>query len=192
MTVRLLAFSGSSRRESINQRLLNVAITSAREAGAEVTELRLAQDMLPLYDGDLEAAGGLPAAARTLKDQFAQHDGFLIATPEYNGFFSPLLKNTIDWVSRPLSGAPAPFAGKTAALFAASPGGLGGIRVLPHVRLLLSNLGVTVTPAQMALGRGEEAFGTDGRLVDAGQQAMLEKCVTELLSLTHAMKQTHG
>jgi NAD(P)H-dependent FMN reductase len=192
MTVRLLAFSGSSRRESINQRLLNVAVASARAAGAEVTELHLAQDLLPLYDGDLEDRGGLPAAARTLKEQFAQHDGFLIASPEYNGFFSPLLKNTIDWVSRPLTGAPAPFAGKTAALFAASAGGLGGIRGLPHLRLLLSNLGVTVTPAQLALGRAEEAYGADGRLADAGQQAMLDKCVAELLNLTRAMKQDRG
>jgi NAD(P)H-dependent FMN reductase len=108
----------------------------------------------------------------------------LIASPEYNGFFTPLLKNTIDWVSRPVAGAPSPFAGKTAALFAASGGGLGGIRGLPHLRLLLSNLGVHVAAGQFALARADQAFGGDGKLADAGQQALLETCIADLLRLT--------
>ncbi len=188
MTVRLLAFCGSARRDSINRRLLGLAVAHARSLGAEVTELALTPSLLPLYDGDLEAAEGLPAAARELKAQFAGHDGFLIASPEYNGFFTPLLKNTIDWVSRPLADAPPPFAGKTAALFAASAGVLGGIRGLPHLRLLLSNLGVTVAPGQMALGRADQAYAADGQLADASQRAMLEKCVADLLRLTTGLK----
>lgn len=188
MTVRLLAFCGSARRDSVNRRLLAAGMVAARRAGAEVTSLDLTRELLPLYDGDAEAAQGLPPAALELKRQFAAHDGFLIATPEYNGFFTPLLKNTLDWVSRPLEGSPPPFAGKAAGLLAASPGAQGGLRGLPHLRLLLSNLGVTVSPAQMALGNAEQAFTTDGRLADPGQQAMLEKCVAELVRLATALK----
>jgi NAD(P)H-dependent FMN reductase len=188
MTIRLLAFSGSSRTGSLNRRLLGVAVAAARAAHAEVTELSIAPNLLPLYDGDLEQATGLPAAVRELKAQFAAHDGFLIASPEYNGFFTPLLKNTLDWISRPLPGAPAPFAGKTAALFAASAGALGGIRGLPHLRLLLSNLGVIVAPGQMALGRADQAVGADARLTDAAQQTLLEKCIADHAALTRAIQ----
>jgi chromate reductase len=188
MPVRLLAFCGSARRESCNRRLLAAAVSAARGAGVDVTELDLRADLLPLYDGDLEAQHGLPPAARELKQLFAAHDGFLIASPEYNGFFPPLLKNALDWVSRPAPDLPAPYAGKTAGLLAASPGALGGIRCLPHLRLLLSNLGVTVAPTQMALGRADQAFAADGRLADAAQQAMLEKTVADLIRLTAAIK----
>jgi chromate reductase len=188
MAVKLLALCGSARRDSINGRLLALAVAAARASGAEVTECALTTDLLPLFDQDREAAEGIPAAAMELKVAFQAHDGLLIASPEYNGFFSPLLKNAIDWVSRPVAGAPSPFAGKTAALFAASGGALGGIRGLPHLRLLLSNLGVQVAAGQMALAKAEQAYGADGRLADAGQQAMLEKCVADLLRLTAGLK----
>ena len=188
MPVRLLAFCGSARRESCNRRLLAAAVSAARGAGATVTEFDLRADLLPLYDGDLEAQHGLPPAARELKQLCAAHDGFLIASPEYNGFFPPLLKNALDWVSRPAPDLPAPYAGKTAGLLAASPGALGGIRCLPHLRLLLSNLGVTVAPAQMALGRADQAFAADGSLIDANQQGMLDKAVADLIRLTAAIK----
>ncbi|MCF8149525.1 MAG: NAD(P)H-dependent oxidoreductase [Burkholderiaceae bacterium] len=188
MKVRLLAFCGSARKESHSRRLLAAAVTAARASGAAVTELELCSDLLPMYDGDLEAAHGLPAAALELKALFADHDGFLIASPEYNGFFPPLLKNTLDWVSRPAPDMPAPYAGKSAGLLAASPGALGGVRCLPHLRLLLSNLGVTVSPAQLALGRADQAFAGDGSLIDAGQQKMLDTLVADLIRLTAAIK----
>lgn len=188
MSVRLLAFCGSARKESVNRRLLAAAISAARAAGASVTELDLRSDLLPIYDGDLEAQHGLPAAAFELKTQFAAHDGFLIASPEYNGFFSPLLKNTLDWVSRPAANTPAPYAGKTAAVLAASPGTLGGIRCLPHLRLLLTNLGVTVSPSQLALGHADTAFAGDSRLADGHQQQSLDKLVADLIRLTAAIK----
>ena len=184
MSIKLLALCGSARRESINGRLLKVAVGLARAAGAEVTEYGLTTDLLPLFDEDREAAGGLPAAALELKAAFSAHDGLLIASPEYNGFFTPLLKNSIDWVSRPVAGASSPFAGKTACLMAASAGALGGIRGLPHLRLLLSNLGVHVAAGQMALARADQAFDATGNLADAGQRAMLERCVADMLRLT--------
>ena len=188
MSVRLLAFCGSARKESNNRRLLAAAVAAARAAGATVTELDLHHDLLPLYDGDLEALQGLPAAALELKAEFAGHDGFLIASPEYNGFFPPLLKNALDWVSRPAPGTPEPYLGKTAGLLAASPGALGGIRCLPHLRLLLTNLGVTVSPAQMALASADRAFADDGSLADANRQRMLDKVLADLIRLTAAIK----
>lgn len=82
---------------------------------------------------------------------------------------------------------PAPYAGKTAGILGASPGALGGIRCLPHLRLLLSNLGVTVSPAQMALGRADQAFAVDGSLADAVQRGMLDKTAADLIRLTAAV-----
>ena len=130
----------------------------------------------------------MPAAALELKAQFAAHDGFLIASPEYKGFFSPLLKNTLDWVSRPAPDAPTPYAGKTAGLLAASPGALGGIRCLPHLRLLLTNLGVTVSPAQLALGHADQAFDSAGNLGAPNQQKLLEQVVADLIRLATAIR----
>lgn len=185
--IKLLAFAGSARRDSLNRQLLNAAVASARNQGAEVTVLELKSDTLPLYDGELET-NGLPAKVIDLKRLFAAHDGLLIASPEYNMFFSPLLKNTIDWLSRPApTGVPNPLAGKTAALFSTSPGAFGGLRALPFVRLLLSKLGVLVAPGELAVGNGPAAIG-DGVLSDEKQQQALDKVVAELIALTRNVK----
>ena len=186
-SIKLLAFAGSARRDSLNRKLLAAAVASARAQGAEVTVLDLQSDTLPLYDGDLEAAG-MPAEVIALKKQFAAHDGFLIASPEYNLFFSPLFKNTIDWLSRPAPGdVPNPVTGKTAALLSTSPGAFGGLRALPFVRLLLSKLGVLVAPGELAVGSGQTAIG-DGRLNDEKQQQMLTQTVGDLIALTCSLK----
>jgi NAD(P)H-dependent FMN reductase len=185
--VRLLAFAGSGRKDSINRRLLAAAVAIAKAQGAEVTVLDLKADTLPLYDGDLEAAG-MPAKVLELKHLFAAHDGFLIASPEYNSFFTPLMKNTIDWLSRPApAGTPEPLGGKTAAIFGTSPGALGGIRGLPYLRLLLSKLGVLVSPNELAVGNGGQAIGED-RLNDPKMQQALERVVGDLIRLTAARK----
>ena len=130
MSTQLLAFSGSLRAESFNTRLAFLAADLAESKGAVVTRLKLQDLNLPMFDEDSEAASGLPAGAKGLKDLMRAHDGFLIATPEYNGFMSGALKNAIDWATRPEEGHPPLdcFAGKTAGIMAASPGGLGGIR----------------------------------------------------------------
>lgn len=187
MQIKLLAFSGSSRRASYNGRLLALAIEAARAQGAEVTHLDLRQLALPIYDGDLEAESGLPAGALVFREAIAAHHALLVASPEYNGLFSPLLKNAIDWASRPLAGQPSPFAGCVAGLLAASPGALGGIRGLPVVRQLFNTLGVLVTPAQMALPRADLAFDDAGQLRDAGQGKQLARVVGELLATTQAL-----
>ncbi len=101
---RVLAFAGSARVDSYNSKLVKVAAEGVRGAGAEVTLIDLRDFPLPLFDQDLEAAGGLPDNARELKEIMLKHDGLLIAAPEYNSSITPLLKNTIDWVSRPSDG----------------------------------------------------------------------------------------
>ena len=197
MQIKVLAISGSSRQGSFNTRLLEAAISAARAQGVEVSEVIITQlDLrtleLPLYDGDLEAASGLPEGAIVLKNALAAHHAVLIASPEYNGFFSPLLKNAIDWASRPQAGQPSPFGGKVGALLAASQGALGGIRGLPAVRQLLSNLGMLVIPGQMALPSAQKAFDTAGGLLDPAQQQMLERVVIELLNTARALQVTKG
>ncbi|MBP6422128.1 MAG: NAD(P)H-dependent oxidoreductase [Propionivibrio sp.] len=185
MKTRLLAISGSSRQDSVNKRLLNTATDIARKQGAEVNVLDLRTLALPLYDGDLEAASGLPEGCLHLKQAIREHHALLVASPEYNGFFTPLLKNSIDWATRPQEGVPSPFPGKVAAIIAASPGALGGIRGLPALRILLSGIGVLVTPGQMSLPLAHKAFDEKGDLINPQQQKMLEGVVGELLRTVH-------
>jgi NAD(P)H-dependent FMN reductase len=174
VSVRILAFAGSARRDSVNKKVLQAAVAGAREAGAEVSVLDLADYPMPLYDGDLEAGDGLPEHAHGLKEAFRAHHGLLLACPEYNGSITPLLKNTLDWVTRPADREEpilAAFDGKVAGLVAASPGGLGGLRGLVHVRQILSGIRVHVIPEQHALARAGEAFDAHGRLSDPNADA---------------------
>jgi chromate reductase, NAD(P)H dehydrogenase (quinone) len=154
-TIQLLAFAGSLRTHSFNQGVLSHLVAGAEAAGAKVLRPEPGTLALPLYDGDLEAASGLPAKARAWQQLMAAHDGFLIAAPEYNGSITPLLKNAIDWASRPVTGASdsgrAVYEGRVAGLVGASQGALGGLRGLRHVREILTNLGVVVVPQQLAV-----------------------------------------
>ncbi len=180
---RILAFGGSLRRDSFNQKLAAVAAAGAREAGAEVTLIALRDFPLPVFDQDLEDAEGMPAAARALKQLFREHDGLLIAAPEYNSSITAALKNALDWVSRAETDDEPPlvaFTGKTAALCAASPGALGGLRGLVHVRAILGNIGVTVLPDQVAVSKAHEAFAADGTLSDPKQAARVQKLGAQL------------
>src|SRR5688500_15705787 len=115
---KILAFAGSTRVESYNKKLVRIAIEGARAAGAEVTHIDLRDLPLPVFDEDLESSSGLPENARKLKELFLNHQGLLISAPEYNSSITGVLKNTLDWVSRPASGEAslAAFAGKVAAL----------------------------------------------------------------------------
>ncbi len=169
---KILAFAGSARRDSFNKKLVRIAARGAEEAGAEVTLLDLADFPLPLYDGDLEAEQGIPENAKALKELFLAHQGLLLSCPEYNSSITPLLKNTIDWVSRPFEGEQplAAYKNKVCALMSASPGGLGGLRGLVHVRAILQNIGVIVLPKQMAISQANNAFADDGALNDSKQQ----------------------
>ena len=176
ITPRILAFAGSTRTDSYNKRLVKIAAAGARTAGVEVTLIDLRDFPLPIFDGDLEARDGLPANGRKLKDLFLAHHGLLISAPEYNSSITAVLKNTIDWVSRPVPDeAPlACFDGKVACLMSASPGALGGLRGLVHVRAILGNIKVLVLPDQIAISKANEAFNPDGSLKDPKQQAAVE------------------
>jgi chromate reductase len=174
---KILAFAGSTRKESYNKMLVRIAVQGARTAGADVTALDLRDYPLPLFDQDLEKEAGMPDNGQKLKKMFIEHGGFLISSPEYNSSITAVLKNAIDWVSRPAPGE-APlvgFTGKVASLMAASPGALGGLRGLVHLRSILGNIGVIVLPEQIAISRAFEAFNENGTLKDAKQQAGIEK-----------------
>lgn len=166
---KILAFSGSLRAESFNQKLVKIAAEGAREAGAQVTVISLKDFPMPLYDQDLEDASGKPEKAKELKKLFLEHDALLISSPEYNGMISAAMKNALDWVSRadsadePILSA---FLGKTAAILSASPGGYGGARSLGFLRPFLENIKVTVIEDQYSLPNAHEAFDQSGGLVD--------------------------
>jgi chromate reductase len=180
---KILAFAGSTGSKSFNKKLVKVAAAAARAAGAEVTEVDLKDYPLPLYDSDLEAKDGLPANAKKLQELMKAHRGLLISSPEYNSSISGVLKNTIDWLTRTEKAEPslACFEGKVAALLAASPGALGGLRGLVTVRSILSNIKVLVLPDQVAVGKAHEAFGDDGKLKDAKQQKSIDGLAAELV-----------
>jgi NAD(P)H-dependent FMN reductase len=174
---KILAMAGSMRVGSYNKKLVRIAAEGSRKAGADVTVIDLNDYQLPLYHGDEEKAHGVPELAQKLKKLFIQHDGFLFSCPEYNSSVSGVFKNAIDWVSRPEKSDPfylVAYKGKTAAIMSASPGALGGLRGLVHVRSLLENIGVMVIPDQLAVVKANEAFSEDGNLKD---QKQLEKAL---------------
>jgi len=185
-TPRLLLFAGSTREGSFNRKLVRAAAGLATAAGAAVTTVELRDLPMPLYDGDLEERAGIPEHAQRLKTLLVAHDGFLLASPEYNSSIPGVLKNAIDWVSRAAPGeAPlAAFRGKVAALVSASPGALGGLRALVHVRAILSAIDVLVIPEQFALGRAHEAFDEAGALKDPKQTVALKRVVDRLVLVT--------
>ncbi len=170
---KILAFSGSLRAGSYNQKLVKIAAEGAREAGAAVTVITLSDFPMPVFDEDLENAEGKPESAQRLKQLFYEHDGLLIASPEYNSMITGALKNAIDWVSRPDSEDEKPlsaFVGKTAAIISASPGGYGGSRSLGFLRPFLENIKVKVLEPQFSLPKAHEAFDEQDRLKDAAQE----------------------
>jgi NAD(P)H-dependent FMN reductase len=183
--VRIVAFAGSLRSGSFNKKLIKIAASGARAAGAEVTEIDLRDIPMPLYDGDVEREHGLPPNAKVFKRLLIEHHGFLISSPEYNSAVSGVLKNAIDWASRPEPNEPslAAFKGKIAGLVSASPGQLGGIRGLAVLRSILSNIGVIVIPTQMAINRANDAFEPDDALKDERQQAAVESVGAEVVGI---------
>jgi len=183
---KILAFAGSTRTESFNKKLVKIAAAGARKAGAQVTYVDLKDFPMPIYDGDLEVEQGLSDNVKKFKTLLIEHDGFLISAPEYNSGISGVLKNTIDWASRPLTAEVSTdcFSGKIAVIMSASPGVLGGLRGLVQVRSILSNLQVLVLPQQMAIPKANEAFNTDGTLKDIKQQSTIEvlgRSLTEII-----------
>lgn len=187
--LRVLAFSGSNRGASFNDRLVGVAADAAEGAGAAVTRLRLADLPIPLFSEDLEAESGMPENARVFKQHLIDHHAFLISCPEYNSSITPALKNALDWASRRQGEEASMIAyrGKVAGLLAASPGALGGLRGLVTVRSILSNIGVHVIPEQVAVSSAFEAFAEDGTLRDEGSARRVAGVVTSLVRTARAL-----
>lgn len=189
---KLLFLAGSARKESINKKLAQVAADMASKAGADAKFIDLRDYPLPIYCEDLEAEEGMPENAKKLKAMFVESDGFFIAAPEYNSSITPLLKNMIDWISRPHEENEAPlsaYRGKVAALGAATPGALGGIRGLPSVRSILGNIGVHVIPDQIAVSNGFNAFDEDGGLSDERQAGFLKSTIESFVTTAQSLEQ---
>jgi chromate reductase len=184
-TPRILAFSGSARAGSLNKKLLAVVVAAVREAGGQVTVLDFKTMPIPLYDGDLEDAEGMPANAQKLVELITQHDGLLIASPEYNSQMTPLLKNAIDWCTRADEN---PLERKVAAVVSASPGMFGGVRSMTLVRQLLIHLGCHVVPVQCVLPHADKAFDEQGQLKEErsrkAAKAVADALVREVRVLT--------
>ncbi|MEE9346079.1 MAG: NAD(P)H-dependent oxidoreductase [Methylococcales bacterium] len=175
---KILAFSGSSRKGSFNTMLVSVAATAARDEGADVTIINLGDYPMPIYNADLEAEHGMPQHVLEFKQLLIDHQGLLIASPEYNSAFSPLLKNAIDWASRKQIQEEEPlvaFRGKYASIMSTSPGALGGIRGLVFLRMLLGNIGITVLPDQQAIPQAHQAFDQNGSLKNQQQHQAVSK-----------------
>ncbi len=171
MAEKILVFAGSLRKGSFNRKLVRIAAQGARDSGAQVSEIDLADIAMPLYDGDIEREQGLPSNAKRFKQLLIEHQGVLISSPEYNTSLSAVLKNAIDWASRPEPGEPAmvAFRGKIAGIMSASPGNYGGVRSLAALRAILAYLGMIVVPNQLTLSRANAAFNADDSLQDAQQ-----------------------
>ncbi len=192
--VSILIFAGSSRVNSFNRKLAKEAARLVREANARPTYFDLSDLSIPLYNADLESRG-TPGDVIRLKEMMHSHTGWIIASPEYNGSYTALLKNTIDWASSPAKSGPectpeqaeawkngmTPFAGKVVGMLSASPGALGGLRSLDHLAPLLRNLQCWLTPQQFALGRAGDAFDAQGLIKDEASLAKVKAVVDQVI-----------
>ena len=188
---KILAFAGSLREHALSKRVLKIAINGAKKAGAEVTYVDLRDYPMPIYNLDEHEKNGFDEKALAFQGLLVQHDGFLIASPEYNGSLPAALKNAIDWASRPSDQYPrsAVFSGKFAAMMSSSPGSLGGVRSLSHLRGVLTSISVNVLPQEIAVPFAEEKFaGDDEEMIDETMKARLEELgalLVETLKKTH-------
>lgn len=189
MTVKLLAFAGSTRADSYNQRLVDIAAATARAEGAEVTSVSLRDFHLPLFDEDVEKAS-FPENAAKLRQLFWDHDGFLIATPEYNGGVTGVLKNAIDWATRPVPGDPSSFLrgfrGKVAGVMSTSLTSFGGVRSSLHLRQILGTIQTLVVTENVTVPFAPKAF-EGAELVDEAAKGFLVAQVKRVIKVAGAL-----
>ena len=188
--IKILAFTGSGRKDSYNKKVLKVAAQGATEAGAEVTIIDLADFDMPIFNEDLESKEGMHPGGQKFKELLIKHDGFLISSPEYNSSYSALLKNSIDWASRQVAGEVPmqAYKGQVAGIMGASPGALGGLRGLVNLRMLLENIGVMVLPGQKAVGKVHTLLDDNGELADEKTQVALKNIGKELVNTLSKLK----
>jgi len=192
MKPKILAFAGSLREHSYSKRIVKTAARGAEEAGAEVTYIDLRDYPMPIYNADDHEKNGFDANALKLQKLLHEHDGLLIASPEYNASLSAALKNTIDWTSRKSDEFKLGevFKGKVGTIMTESPGAFGGLRCLGHLRDVLTILLVNVLPLEIAVGKVHEMF--DGEGVEMTNEKM--KGILEDLgaSLVDMLRKTYG
>ncbi len=188
--LKILVIPGSLRTGSLNVRLAAVVAHEFALAGVEVTRLSLSDYPLPIYDGDVEARHGAPKNALNLKRMIGSHHGIVFVTPEYNSSLPPLLKNSIDWVTRVEERGEARgqvFHDRAFALASASAGRFGGARCLTALRLVLSACRATVIPNQLALSFADRAYDDRDRLKNAADADALKAMVTQLIAVAQHM-----
>jgi chromate reductase, NAD(P)H dehydrogenase (quinone) len=190
--VKILAFAGSLREHSYSKRIVKTAIKGAENSGAEVTYIDLRDFPMPIYNADDHEQNGFDENALKLQRLLMEHNGFLIASPEYNGSLSGALKNAIDWTSRPNDEFKMGevFSGKVCAIMTESPGAFGGLRCLGHLRSIFSILGVNVLPSEIAVSKVHEMFdGNDETMTDEKMKNLLENLGASLVAV---IKKLHG
>ena len=188
--LKILVIPGSLRTGSLNAKLAAVAAHELAQAGAEVSRVSLADFPLPIYDGDLQTRSGVPKNAVNLKRMIGSHHGVLIVTPEYNASIPPLVKNTIDWVTRvhdPHEVRGQVFRGRPFAMAAASNSRLGGSRSLAALRLILSSCQALVIPNQLALSFAGEAYDDMDRLKHPADIEALAALVRQLIEISQRL-----
>jgi chromate reductase len=184
--MKVLVFAGSTRQQLYNRKLARAVSAMARAQGAEVTHLELGSLDIPLYNADLEAQRTPPDVIR-LKEILYEHSAWIICSPEYNGSYTALLKNALDWASSPVKDDASwqqglkPFAGKVVGLVAASPGALGGVRSLSHLAPLMLNLQCWVAPRQFALSQAAQAFDPDGQIKQDAQRNSIQAVIDQVV-----------
>ena len=186
----IAVIAGSTRAGSFNRALARIAAARLAAHGADVVEVDLATFDLPLYSAALEAEAFPPDALR-LKQLFAAQDGLLFVSPEYNGSVPPLLKNAIDWASRPTGDeglvALTAYRGKATAVMAASISPFGGLRALAHLRQILSTVQTLVIPEQVLVPNAHAAFDTEGALKDALPASLVDMTAARLVAVAAAL-----
>lgn len=191
---KLLFISGSIRNGSFNTQLTRHAYNLARKTdGIDAELVDLADYPMPIVNQDMHESDDLPEHAARFKALIQSCDGFFIASPEYNGFFTPLLKNALDWASRSYirddtKNTIPTFEGKIAAISSASPGPMGGLRGLPYLRIYLGGLGLHVVPKQAAIGNAGNAFDENGHLAHESQNKMFDGVIDQFIQTTKALR----
>jgi chromate reductase len=182
--LKVLVFAASARAESLNRKLAALAARVAEAYGATIDLASMRDFDVPLYDGDLETAQGIPPGAEELRRRLLESDAFILSSPEYNGSMPGTIKNLIDWTSR---FRPQPFDGRHGLLLSASPSLAGGNRGLWALRMPLEHLGTRIFPDMFSLSMAHKAFAGD-ELAYPALRTRFENNLQAFLSLAEAAK----
>lgn len=184
VATRILVFAGSIRSGALSAKLAALAAKELALADADVTQISLADYPLPIYDGDHESDHGIPENATKLTRLIAASQGVFVATPEYNNSLPPLLKNTIDWMSRHRHSGTLAYRHKVYAVGSTSDGSFGGARALADLRkVLTAGLRGIMVPEKIEIPRAQDAFDEAGELIDGGRAKLLKSVCRSLVDI---------